>query len=213
MDNKKKNQIIGIVVIIVVVAVLAFFKMNKKEAVVDAKNDEVANVEEKPADIKPAIELDTKEKEIGLLFDQAVKEQIKGDFKASKLTLEKALAIDPQNAYIMQTYASLLNNMGDKAGAMTWINKALAIQPKETNFWYLKFDLAKEASKNDAKVMDPIYLEAITKTNNDIDMVTAYASFLGTIGKKSEAIKQWQKAIELNPSRKEMYQAEIDALK
>ena len=109
MQNRNLKKILPLLIIVLFIGVFFVINKNKKETTTsNFTNEPVQNIESKD-EIQPGVTLETKQKEIGLLFDQAVKQQVKGDFVGSKVTLEKALSIDPKNAYIMQTYAFLKN--------------------------------------------------------------------------------------------------------
>lgn len=148
------------------------------------------------------------------LFVEAVAQEEKRDYVGAKKSLDAALELQPNDPYITSYYASLYFHMKDYANALVWIDKALAItQDSNPSFWYIKFDIVKAQSNNDPKVVDPVYLAAIEKTATNINMVTAYASWLGSIGQKTKAIAQWQKAIEIYPSNKAVFEKEISLLK
>lgn len=219
MQNKKKYFIFSIVAIILIAIGFVIFSKNKGATEVPNNQDISAgqadnqNQTEGDTDIPQAPVVVTTASEVDKLFVRAAEQQVSKDFAGAKLTLESAMKIDPNNAYLMQTYASLLAKMGDMTGAITWVNKALAIRPTETHFWFLKIDLLRASTKDNFEAMKPVYLEAIAKTNNSIDLVTAYASFLGQIGRKQDAITYWEKAIEINPAMKATYEKEISLLK
>lgn len=150
--------------------------------------------------------------EVNKLYVKSVEQQLAKNFTGAKSSLQQALKLEPNNIYIMQSYAELLNITGDKANALIWINKAISIKSTEINFWYSKFSIVNDQPGNSFVTKEAVYLDAIKSTKNNINMVTAYASFLANEGKKEESIKQWQKAIELNPNSKAIYQKEIELL-
>lgn len=147
-----------------------------------------------------------------LLFVISVDYRLLGEYGKAKETLETAMSIDPKNSNIMQTYSSLLSVMGDKSGALSYINKAIELYPLESNYWRWKIDLEKESGKTGGE-LENIYKDAIKKTNNDINIVTYYAVFLENEKRYVEAITKWEEAIKIEPSLKATYQAEIDRLR
>ena len=176
--------------------------LSKKDHVVSSKNEVLAVTTQIPS-----------QDAVNQLFNEAAKKQVQSDWLGAQQSIEQALKLDPKNPYLMQTYASLLANRGDVTGAMIWIDKALAIKFDEPNFWYLKIELATVLSKSNFNNISDVYLRALEATNNNIDMITSYARFLGQADKGQESITYWQKAIELYPANKATYQAEIDRLK
>jgi tetratricopeptide (TPR) repeat protein len=133
-----------------------------------------------------------------------------GEYGIAKDFLEKAMTVDPKNSNLMQFYSSLLSVMGDKKAALAYIDKAISLYSAEANYWLWKIDLEKDLGATSTKI-ESIYKDSIAKTKS-VTMITAYASFLESQNRKSEAIVQWQKAIELYPQNKNAYQAEIDKL-
>ncbi len=133
-----------------------------------------------------------------------------GEYGIAKNFLEKAMTIDPKNSNLIQVYSSLLSVMGDKKAALAYVDKAISLYSSEPNYWLWKIDLEKDLGATGTKI-DSIYKDSIAKTKS-VTMTTAYASFLDSQKRKPEAIIQWQKAIELYPQNKTIYQAEIDRL-
>ena len=60
--------------------------------------------------------------------------------------------------------------------------------------------------------MKKIYTQALSATGSNVNIVTFYAQFLEKIGDLKGAKAQWQKAIQINPSGKKDYQAEVTRL-
>lgn len=221
---KNKNKIITIIITVVTLILLGLFIFPQKKDKFDLENKEVTS-DEIQSDNKSSNENigvlnenkiigngSINNEEVNKLYVQSVEQQLGKNFTGAKLSLEKALKLEPNNIYIMQSYAELLNIIGDKTGALIWINKAISLKPNEINFWYSKFSIVNNKSGNSFGIKEAVYLDAIKLTKNNTNMITAYASFLGNEGKKEESIKQWQKAIELVPEKKVIYQAEIDRL-
>lgn len=72
----------------------------------------------------------------------------------------------------------------------------------------------KEHASNDE--INGLYIEALQKTQtlltSYVDIHTAYASWLESVGNLQASKEYWQKAINLNPDNKKQYQAEVDRL-
>ncbi len=80
--------------------------------------------------------------------------------------------------------------------------------PDVPNFWYTKIEFT-HALTRDSTILEDIYTQALKKTNNDIDMIALYASYLARIGDREKARHYWQKAIEKNPTQRAVYEEEI----
>lgn len=222
MNNINLKKFLPTIIVILIILFAVFMVYKSKNTEIDNVNDNdstIVDQNEAPSDsndsevkVSDSSISASQQAEVNKLFDTVAKQQSVRDLAGAKITLEKIFKITPNDPNMMQIYASTLYNLGDKAGANVWIDKAISIDSKNINYWYLKFDFKKAEFNNDYNKISPIYLDAIKKTGNDFNMVTAYAQFLGSIGKKAEAIAQWQKAIQLNPNLKATYQAEIDAL-
>lgn len=148
---------------------------------------------------------------VNLYFVILADYRILGEYGKAKELLESAMALDPKNSNLIATYSSLLATMGDKESALEYIDKAIELYSAESNYWLWKIDLEKELGASKEK-LETIYKDALSATKNDLNIVTVYAQFLKSENRNEEAIIQWQKAIELYPENKTIYQQEIDAL-
>lgn len=81
--------------------------------------------------------------------------------------------------------------------------------PDVPNFWQTKTRIVQNLYKNDPTLVEPVFIDGLRATKNDIDLITLYASYLGQTGQKQEAIRYWQMAIEKNPDAKSVYESEI----
>jgi tetratricopeptide (TPR) repeat protein len=152
-----------------------------------------------------------KNDKINNYFAQSADLQMFGRYKEAKIALEKALALK-NNAHIIHAYGVLLYQMGAGLDALSYIDLAIAQAPDVPNFWQTKIQLSRELYKGNLRVIEWVYTDGIRKTNEDIDLLTLYASYLAEMGRKQESIQYWQKAIEKNPSARDMYEMEIKNL-
>lgn len=213
MKSEKIRKFIPILIVVLVIGVLLFLtekSVPTKEIVTE--NTEEQNIDTTDNKNAEAPSIITTQGEVGKLFVKAVEQQAKGDFAGAKITLDQALKLQPNDPYITSSYAALYFAMKDYPNAMIWIDKAISIK-NDINFWYQKIDITKAKTSNNLIETEKTYQEAIAKTSTNINMVTAYASWLGQIGRKQDAIKQWEKAIEIYPQGKVQFQKEIDLLK
>lgn len=214
--KRNKNLAISLLVLILftIIVVGLVWLINKK---LNSKNNDIYNETKNNStekNEKDSISIDTKESSPTLdkLLQDAFSLELKGNYQDAKELIKKAIDLQPNNSKTIQIYAVLLNNMGDKQEALNQINKAISIFAGDTNYWLLKIDLEKALGMTSADI-DLVYQNALEKTGGDLNIVTSYASFLGEQKRYDDAIKQWEKAIELYPQNKDTYQMEIDALK
>ncbi|HEV7229832.1 MAG TPA: tetratricopeptide repeat protein [Bacteroidia bacterium] len=116
------------------------------------------------------------------------------DFKKSDESYDKALAVDPDNSYVLNNYSyylSLRNESLDKAEKMS--KRSNELEPSNANFqdtyaWILyrlgKYDQAKE------------WMDKVFKTAPDpgATMLEHYGDILYHLNQKEEALNYWQKA-------------------
>jgi len=110
----------------------------------------------------------------------------------------------------LRTYALLLSKIGDTKEAIVQIDKAISLSPTLPDFWNTKIDFLRILNKDNLKSLDSTYLDALGKTNNNIDIVAGYAYYLEQMGEKSDSIKYYKQAIEMNPQGKYEYQDAIN---
>lgn len=99
--------------------------------------------------------------------------------------------------------------------ALESINSALAINVLYGDYWKWKLLVMNEGLNAPFADLERVYTEGLPKVKSQekINLVTYFADLAAKKGEKSYAINVWQKAIEMNPEGKDIYQKEIDALK
>ncbi len=132
-------------------------------------------------------------------FNLAGDEEALGHYKEAKKALEQAL-LAKNDAHILHAYALLLYLMGAKGDALQYLDDAIKQAPDVPNFWQTKIQLSQELYKGNANLINDVYLEGLKSTKEDIDLITLYATYLASVGRKTEAITYWQKALEKNPA-------------
>jgi tetratricopeptide (TPR) repeat protein len=122
---------------------------------------------------------------------------------------EKARELKPDMANAYLSISLVLLEMNDNKGAAESIKKAIELRPDSADYWkrYILIEKEKFNASNDK--LNDLYVQALNKTGENIDMITVYAQFLEEIGNLQPAKEYWQKAIEANPDRKALYQTEI----
>lgn len=103
-------------------------------------------------------------------------------------------------------------DMNAKDEALIAIDTAIKLRPATPDYWKRKILLMQEKFNAPNSELDNLYQEALTKTENYIDIITAYAGFLEKTGNTQNAIEYWQKAEEENPDQKSIYEKEIERL-
>ncbi len=93
---------------------------------------------------------------------------------------------------------------------MEAIDQAITLTPTLPDLWNTKIDFLRVLYKNNLKYLEPTYRDALKKTQDNIDIVGGYAHYLEQMGKKTESIKYYKKAIDMNLQGKYEYQDAIN---
>lgn len=135
-----------------------------------------------------------------------------GQLSLAKEALENAIKLNGSrvSAYVLMEQVKV--NMTDYNGARESILKAIAIRPESADIWKKYIQLEIDHFSADNNTITTLYSDAINKTNNSIDIITVYASWLEGAGNLQAAKEYWLKAIEVNPKNKPAYDAEIKRL-
>lgn len=136
-----------------------------------------------------------------------------GYYLKAKESYDKALEISPQDPFAWKIYSATLSAMQDYDGALAAVKKAITLRPIEPEFYKWQIDLEKDHFEASDDRVSELYKQALEQTRNDINIITAYATFLEQKGDLQGALAQWQKAYEVNSAGREAYQVEIDRLK
>ncbi|HYF97712.1 MAG TPA: tetratricopeptide repeat protein [Coxiellaceae bacterium] len=125
---------------------------------------------------------------------------------------KEALKFRPEdpNAYVA-LYAVQLD-MQDNDSALKNIQKAVELKPTDPDIWKKYILIQKERFGVAGQELNDLYLQALEKTLNNVDINTAYAVHLEQVGNLQAAMEYWQKAAELNPSARPLYEIEIKRL-
>lgn len=207
MDSNQKYTYVFVLLVIVA----GIFFLAKREPVlapteepVEEVTQEVSNLEEKPA---PAPSLTYRE-----LITKGHELYLKERYTEALTYFKKAASIE-QNDRIYRSLYSAYLGLKDYKNAEIAIIKSLGINNGIPNNWleYASFEhLYLKASFD---VVSKIYLDGLKATKDDINLITAYASYLTENKKYNEAISYLEKAIIIDPSRQDTFQTEIEYLR
>ncbi len=208
------------------VAVLVFFlvyKDNKIEPVVNTEeNGELLQnetaLETEPKDVlnsAPEIKFNTSNKEA---FDDLMSKGNKAfvDKKYTEAITFFQQALKQKDADVV--YARLFavySVQGNMVKAIESINKAIEKFPAYTDYWVTKLVYLDEKTNTSFNELKSIYNDGLNKVDikTKTNLVINFAQISEKNGMKDEAIAAWTKAIEIYPTNKAIYQAEIDRLK
>jgi tetratricopeptide (TPR) repeat protein len=123
--------------------------------------------------------------------------------------LDKIKDANQNNAGLWNRYTIIYRDMGDLTKALDSAKRAVDLDKTVPEYWLAYIDLS---AKESADFVKNLYQQALQNTENNINIITAYAAFLEKIGDKQGAIEQWQKATQSNPQKKAEYEMEIKRL-
>jgi tetratricopeptide (TPR) repeat protein len=172
----------------------------------DARKSEAENLEQEikdlPADARG-------EQRYALYIKLAEIRQQLGEYDAAIAAVDKISPENQNNTRVWELYSSLYRAKGDIGKARASIRRALDIDGENVNDWVSFIELSKDVGD---KPLTDLYNEALSKTHNNVNVVIAYAKALEDIGNLDGAVAQWQKALQLNPADKAVYDAQIKRL-
>ncbi len=141
-----------------------------------------------------------------------------GHLQSSKEYFEEALKINKEQYDVYNGLFQTQVDMKDNEGAESSIKKAISIRKGNAELWrkYIQFKMNIGANNDE---INGLFVSAENDTrmngdkSNNTDIYTFYAPWLEKIGSYQAAIDYYNKAIDANPDRKPLYQAEIDRIK
>jgi tetratricopeptide (TPR) repeat protein len=223
-----KIQILSIIVLVLISVFLVFFndsKNNTESENIDSENlisdDNDNNIEDslviddslKTEQINPDLKkFDKKEFDrIMTLGSNAFNQQ---KYQEAISYYKQALAMEELDVIYAKMYL-VYKSINDNKNALFVLEKARNLNPTFNQYWFWTIEFHRDVYKASYSELETIYKEAFDKVEltAKINLVTFFASVSEQMNQKEKSIILWQKAIELNPRKKDIYQAEIDRLK
>lgn len=133
-----------------------------------------------------------------------------GLFTEAIATLDKIPGERTDNTRLLIQYSIAYMGLNDKAKARDYAQKAVAIDDEIPEYWQTYIEASQELPVSE---LEPLYLEALKKTVNNLEIVKSYARFLEKIGNTEKAIGYWETARNINPDGAGEYDAEIARLR
>lgn len=136
-----------------------------------------------------------------------------GRLKQAREAYLKAVEMNPESP---GAYTALYNveiEMGDNDSALAHIQKAIEIGPKFPDPWIKLIEIKRDRFGASNEELNGIYVEAVVKTGENINILTNYAQFAEKTGNLQVAYEYWKKAGESNKENSKMYFAEAERVK
>ncbi len=216
--NKERNKIIfALVAIALLIGAFIFFKQRQSTEPQAVENQEGV-IKENPEVSNQEPKTETKDQASFASFNKKMKEAsalfLKKDYQGAIDLYNQALSIEKSEYAYAGLYSAELATK-DYISAEKAILSAIEQNSASSDYWSWYLVLLQDAMGAPREKLEQVYNKALNSVldNKKINIVTQYARVLENIGDYSGAITQWEKAITLNPSMKDIYQKEIDTLK
>ncbi len=132
-----------------------------------------------------------------------------GLYKEALATLDFIKDENKDRPALWQRYSMIYRDMGDLEKARENAKKAVDLDKSDPAYWISYLEVSANQGANTLK---DIYNDALKNTENNVNVIIAYAQLLEKIGDKQGAIEQWKKAGEVDAKNKAQYDAEITRL-
>lgn len=218
MESKlNKKQLINIVAVILVIVGLFIILKNK----VNISNNPIENIEEQPINAENSQQNEDSDIKTSIMaeenFNQSM-EKAQEYFSSKQYNLaiksyEEALSYKNSDLPYSGMFSVYIATANFKKAEES-INKAISINSVNTDYWKWKLTLLDEKTNTNFSELKKIYEEGLAKSHptSRVNLVIHFAKIAEDNGQKQEAIELWEKAIELYPQNKNVFQAEIDRL-
>ncbi len=222
MKKSKLFKSILILILIGVVLVIIYFVFNiKKENIINnsesnvqvpASNEEIKEDTNIPLTNNQNV-IDSNQKKFDEALSKGEQYFIKRDYTKAIEYYNEALKYKNSDIPYYRIYV-VYSAQSNYTKAIEYLDKAIKIEPTSTEYWISKIDLLNSQKDSQYSVLKEVYNQGLSASMNltRINLVTHFARISGQRGETAEAIKLWQKAIEMYPQNKDIYQAEIDRL-
>ncbi len=229
MKNEQIKKVLLVLIALGILGAFAYYARTNetKDALKDESSDiatdsegnsiEDATAEESSAssvEVKdPVINSDSDEK-ISSLVESGNKAFYAKDYDVAIKYYNEALSIRDSD-FIYARLHSAYSAKGDTPQAVKSIDTAINKSPLFTEYWVTKLVYLDDKTNTSFSEIKNIYMDGLTKVDSRTkpNLVTIFARIAESNGMPEEAISAWQKAIEIYPKNKAIYQAEIDRLK
>ena len=219
MNYKVKIGIFISILLVTIVVLLGWYQHTHqednliKEKKVNLSSTDLKTYESRQANLESMLKNATNDDDkYNIYLSIGQNEYALGHLQDSKDALESAIAIKPNEPAAYENLFNTQVDMKDNVGAERSIKKAIDLRPDSTEYWRRYIQFEQGVMHRNSNDLNQLYLDALKKTDNSVDIITVYAQYLESIGDLASARQYWQKAIIANPTGKSTYQKEIDRI-
>jgi tetratricopeptide (TPR) repeat protein len=222
MNKKTKNIIFVAIVLLVIILAFFFYKNSKKSNVEIIQNDQPVVDNNKTESITTNQDSNVNitnltpinNKEFNTAMDSARSAMLKSDYPLAIKYYNQAISYNKNDSAPYAGLYTVYINQKDWQKALNAVDQAIKISPIFGDYWNWKILVMDQGLNKSYAELKSVYDQGYpqVRTQEKVNLVTKFAVVSENRGQKAEAIKLWQKAMELAPERKDTYQAEIDRL-
>lgn len=130
------------------------------------------------------------------------------------LNLNQAIKLEPDNILAYQNAGVFFERISAYESAEIAFQKALQIDSSSPSTYALIIDLHKSYLNSESGIIDALFKEALEKTDEDLQLMKDYASWLKHEDRFEESLALWQKILPLekDPISQELIYAEIEMI-
>ncbi|MEK7128025.1 MAG: tetratricopeptide repeat protein [Patescibacteria group bacterium] len=150
-----------------------------------------------------------------LTYDQYLQRGIKyetdGNQNSAIGAYKKAAEISPKEYVPYSNAGSVYYGMGKYSEAEDHFLKALELSPDSVSVYTKLYEVYFYGMKRSPEQMKAFFKDGMENTNNDINIVRLYASYLEQINDPQSALSIWQSLLNFEPENMP-YRAKVEAL-
>lgn len=219
---QKNKKLIATIGTIAVIILIVWFVAHKKKALAPADNQTTGQTEQTGQTTTPDTTKGTVSTTPSLTPEQSkaasdandlgIKKSGAGDYAGAVAAFKKAHEIAPGDPRFVRNLAIAYSYTGDYTAAEAMFKLDFTGEPTHPEYWLELGELYSLKMKDSVKA-DAFYLQAMKVSNNDISVAQAYANFLETQKRYSDAIHYWQIVADGTSQNKTAFLAHIEELK
>lgn len=220
MDKKTRKIIFTVILLLVIVLAFVAYKKTKTADVEVIQNDQTVidsqtepNTSNKDSSLSTTL-APVNNKDFNTAMDSARSAMLKSDYNLAISYYNKAISYNKNDSAPYVGLYTIYLNQKDWQKALDSVNQAIKIAPIFGDYWNWKILVMNQGLNKSYAELKAVYDQGYPKvrTEEKVNLVTKFAIVAENHGQKAEAIKLWQKAMDLSPEKKTIYQAEIDRL-
>ena len=219
MPTDQKRNLIIVIILILVLGGIFYAKRSRENSPLEeysARQD----LAEGGGESTPSSELATPQEgnkpKPALTYDEYLQQGINYETKGQLLnainSYKKASEIYPKEYVPYSNAGSAYYSLGNFIEAEKHFLQALKLSPDSVSVYTKLYEVYFYGMKRDEEQMKAFFVDALKNTNNSINIVKLYASYLEQINEFESALAIWQSLLKFEPDNT-AYKSKIEALR